>query len=273
MAKWGGVNIPQIEGNDAIFQQGMRQKADALQQAAKMKQDMESAEKEDALRRFLSGSQDEAAMKRQMAEQAFKASEAAKDRALKERELSLSNLIKGPTLTPAQEAAEKDVGKQIAAFEAGGGKAAFEKNIGALEDVKSQLESGKRDWYDRLVGGATAFAGPIMGLLAPAEKARRDQARNTAITLAKQTDPNPTEKQIETIMGQIYDPASPDEANKERIDRYLNELRAKQGAISKAAGQYQQTGYGTMGAAPSATPAPDARMQRLQELRAKAGKR
>lgn len=159
-------------------------------------------------------------------------------------------------LTPAQEAAEKTAGKQIADWEASGGRPAMDKNIQSLKEAQSELggvdatgkpAEAKRDLYDQYVGGALSGFPSIMGMVAPSEKARRDKVRNTALTIAKQTDPNPTEKQIEAIMGQVYDPSSDNDANRERVDRFLKEQQEKAANMEAAAQNYDRTGYATIG--------------------------
>lgn len=158
-------------------------------------------------------------------------------------------------LTPAQQAAERAVGKQIADFDAAGGRPAMEKNLQALTEVQADLtpdpktKQTKRDWWDRNVGGVLSTSPALMGLFASGEKARRDKARNTALTIARQTDPNPTEKQIEAIMGQIYDTSSSDEDNEARITRFLNEQRSKAAQMEAASQNYHNSGYATIGGA------------------------
>lgn len=177
-------------------------------------------------------------------------------------------------LTPAQEAAEKNVGKQIADYEVGGGRAAADKNVRALEEVRQDLAN--RDMYDRAVGAAFGNWPSILGVVGSTEKARRDKARNTALTLAKQTDPNPTEKQQETIAGQVYDPASSNDDNDARLERFNTEQAAKRAQIEGAAQRYHQTGYGTLGGGQQPARQPQSggglspeKLKRLEELRAK----
>lgn len=161
-------------------------------------------------------------------------------------------------LTPAQETAEKAVGKQIADFESAGGRPAMQKNLQSLHEVQGELgPEGNRGRYDRAVG--TVFGGfpSILGALDSTEKARRDKARNTALSIAKQTDPNPTEKQIETIMGQIYDPASSNEDNHSRITRFLGEQENKMSQMEQAAHNYHRSGYATLGGAAPLSPQPN----------------
>lgn len=152
------------------------------------------------------------------------------------------------SLTPAQEAAERTVGKQIADFASAGGRPSMQKNLQALKEVQGDLvPNGKRDLWDRAVGTAFGTSPALLGLFGSTEKARRDKARNTALTIAKQTDPNPTEKQIEAIMGQIYDPSSSNEDNESRINRFLQEQESKMSQMEQAAQNYNKTGYATLG--------------------------
>lgn len=150
-------------------------------------------------------------------------------------------------LTPAQEAAEKTYGKQLTDYETSGGRGAMEKNVAELEKVKQYLgPEGERGPWQRGVGTLFGTSPSIMGMLSSTEKAMRDKARSTALTIAKQTDPNPTEKQIEAIMGQIYDPASSNEDNAARIESFLDQTRKKAVDMESAAQRYKQTGYATM---------------------------
>lgn len=181
-----------------------------------------------------------------------------------------------PTLTPAQEQAERTVGKQIADYQAAGGKPAIEKNLQSLTEVQNELQGGKRDGYDRAVGTVFGTMPSLLGVFGSAEKARRDKARNTALTIAKQSDPNPTEKQIETIMGQIYDPASSDEDNLSRISRFHKEQTEKANNMEQASQNYNNSGYATIGGVHKGQPQASGSMgmsaqqkARLEELRAK----
>jgi hypothetical protein len=150
-------------------------------------------------------------------------------------------------LTPAQETAEKMVGKQIADYESAGGRPALEKSVGALQSVAQDLgPNGNRDAYDRTVGSLFGGFPSILGVVGSSEKARRDKAWSTANMLAKQSDPNPTQKQIENIMGQIYDPSSSNEVNAERIGRFTKEQQSKMSQMENAAKRYHTTGYATL---------------------------
>lgn len=165
-------------------------------------------------------------------------------------------------LTPAQESAERTVGKQIADFEASGGRPAMEKNLQSLKEVQGDLRGKKRDRWDRGVGALFGTSPSLLGIFGSTEKGRRDKARNTALTIAKQTDPNPTEKQIESIMGQIYDPASSDEDNEARITRFLEEQDKKMLQMEQAAQNYKRTGYATFGGpGRAAVPPPPAKIR------------
>jgi hypothetical protein len=156
-------------------------------------------------------------------------------------------------LTPAQEAAEKTAGKQIADWDAAGGRPAMQKNLDSLSGVEEDLSTNKRDAWDRGVGALLSGFPGLMGLVGSTEKARRDKARNTALTIARSTDPNPTEKQIEAIMGQIYDPASSNEDNLSRIQRFKLEQQQKANQMEQASQNYRKSGYATIGNAKPAS--------------------
>lgn len=176
-------------------------------------------------------------------------------------------LFAPPKLTPAQEAAEKKAGAQIADYNAAGGRGAMEKTVGALDTVAADLVPqkdaagnvvgpAKRDNYDRYVGGTLGDWPTLQGLFAPTEKRRRDAAWSTAHGLAKQNDPNPTEKQIKEIMGTVYDPASRNEDNAVRIARLQEEQKQKADQMEQASQNYRNTGYVTLGGPGIPSPAP-----------------
>lgn len=168
---------------------------------------------------------------------------------LKRRELSQ------PKLTPAQTASETAAGKKIADYETAGGRATSAKNIEQVGSVENDLKTGKRDLYDRKVGGLLNSFPSLMGAFAPAEKARRDKAYNAAMMLARQSDPNPTENQIRNIMGQIYDPSSDDATNLERIQRFQQQQRGVDADMAQSAANLRSTGYAMPGLSKS-SPAP-----------------
>lgn len=150
----------------------------------------------------------------------------------------------GYMLTPGARAAEEAGAKKLADYEVGGGRATAAKNIEQVGTVEDDLKNGKRDAYDRKVGGFLNNTFPsLMGSFAPAEKARRDKAYNAAVNLAKQSDPNPTETQIKNIMGQIYDPSSDDSSNLERIQRFQQQQRGVDADMSRASENLRTTGY------------------------------
>lgn len=172
-------------------------------------------------------------------------------RLLKRRELEK------PQLTPAQVEAEKVTGKKVGDWEAAGGRPTAEQNVKQIGEVRKDLADGKRDTWDRVVGGATSGFPSLMGMVAGKEKARRDKVRNTAVMLARQSDPNPTQKQIEDIMGQIYDPSSSDMDNDQRLADYERKIQSTSRDMDQAATNLRTTGYtmpGLSGAAPAMSP-------------------
>jgi len=263
------------ERNDDMLAEGQKQVVDAMNQ-----------DRDRKLRDMLQGK-----------EQSFKTSEAMRQKqeieamrqanpkaALRvgdysinpEPQDSLRNMLRH--LTPAQESAERLAGKQITDYEASGGKPNVEKNLQALSDVKDDIAN--RSVYDRVVGGALNGFPTLMGLFNPSEKARRDKVRSVANNLARQSDPNPTEQQVNAIQGQVYDSASDNAANQDRVDRFYKEQQGKAAQMEQAAQNYNSTGYVTLGgvhkgqpatpgAAPQGAETPE---QRYMRLKAKHGK-
>lgn len=162
---------------------------------------------------------------------------------LKHRELSQ------PKLTPGQTEAEKKSADELAKFETAGGRSGAEQSIKQIEEVQKDLAGGKRGWWDRNVGGALSGHPQLMGAFASKEKARRDKVRSTALMMAKQSDPNPTQKQIDDIMGQIYDPSSSDEDIKARLTDYASRIKATNEQMKQAADNLSRTGYSMPGIA------------------------
>lgn len=167
----------------------------------------------------------------------------------------------GSMMTPGQIKSEQVGAEKVANYEAGGGRATSAKNIEQVGSVESDLKSGKRDIYDRKVGGLLNSFPGLMGTFAPAEKARRDKAYNAAMMLARQSDPNPTENQIRNIMGQIYDPSSDDATNLERIQRFQQQQRGVDADMARSAENLQRTGFVMPGLAGQGRAAPQPQVQ------------
>lgn len=162
-------------------------------------------------------------------------------------------------LTPAQEAAEKEAGKKIEAYEVAGGKPSADRALSqlgqSLDEVQDNAETGTkktRDNYDRIVGGVLKGHPTLQGFFAPTEKARMDRMRNVVGNIIRQTDPNPAQSLIDQVFGQVYDPASTDSANADRIRSFYHEKKAQVGDIENASRRYHNTGYATVGASPGA---------------------
>lgn len=149
-----------------------------------------------------------------------------------------------PKLTPAQETSEKTAAKKIADWEAAGGKTTARQQLDSVRSVKEELKGGKRDYYDRVVGGLTSGMPVVMGAVAPSEKGRRDRAYSAASTRLKQLgDPNPTETRIRETMGQIYDPSSDDATNEIRLSEFERQIEETNKEMERSADNLARTGY------------------------------
>lgn len=150
-------------------------------------------------------------------------------------------------LTPAQEAAETAAGKKIGEFESGG-RQAMESNISQIQGVQKDLEGNKRDIYDRLVGGSLEGHPTLQGLLAPSEKARRDQVQNAFIGMLHEAGiPRPTQWDIQRVFGQVYDPSAPDNVNIDRLKTSVGKLQSQKAQREQELSNYKATGFATMG--------------------------
>lgn len=181
------------------------------------------------------------------------------------QESLLSKLIKQrdlnkPQLTPAQESSEKESGKKLSAWEVSGGSPAMEKNLGNQEKVLGDLKNGKRDWYDKNVGG-TLQALPLVGnslmsIFAPTEKARMDQAQGGAVHNIKAVDSAPTQVLIDQTMTRAYDPRATNEQNAERVGTDLHTGKSTKAQMEQASDNLARTGYVMPGLAGQRAPAP-----------------
>lgn len=175
---------------------------------------------------------------------------------LKRRELSQ------PKLTPGQETSEKEGGKKISAYSLAGGSPAMQKTLSAQEEVLKELRSGKRDMYDRMVGGALSKFPAMQRILAPTEKARKDKIQAAAIQNIRATDSNPAQVLIDQTLSRAYDENATDEQNIERIMADYATAKATQEDMERATGNLQRTGYimpglaGNPAGSPGGPPAP-----------------
>lgn len=157
-------------------------------------------------------------------------------RLLKRRELEK------PQLTPAETETEKKSGDELAKYETGGGRVVSDESLKTVKGVRDDLQ--KRDAYDRIVGGAVSGFPSVMGVVAPAEKARRDRAYSAAANRLKQLgDPNPTEVRIKETMGQIYDPSSDNETNDARLAAFERQLSGTRDQMEQNSANLRSTGY------------------------------
>lgn len=153
----------------------------------------------------------------------------------------------GFVLTPAEQAAESAGGKKAAEYMTGG-RAAADAAMSNLQDVQNQIQGGKRDIYDRVVGGALQNHPSIMGLLAPSEKARADKAHNATLGALKAAGiQRPTQWEVQKVFGHSYDPSSDDATNLARIQAAAKKAAEMRQQSETEVQNLQRTGYVTPG--------------------------
>jgi len=166
--------------------------------------------------------------------------------------------------------ADKAFGKEYQDWNAQGGYASVEKQLGMLENAAAKLEADPT-----LSGGAaTALPDVVRRRLYPEQmKIEQDVKQATQAALRQTLGSQFTEREGEAIMQRSYDPALPAADNIAKIRAAVQELKTK--AMEKEAASQYALKHGTLegyksgnmsGQKPQGT---DAKMRRLQELRAK----
>lgn len=150
-------------------------------------------------------------------------------------------------LTPAQQAAETAGGKKVSEYMTGG-RASSQAAEDQMGDVKKELVAGKRDWYDKTVGGALQNHPGLMGAFAPSEKARADKVQQATIGALKAAGiQRPTQWEVQKIFGQNYDSTAPTELIISRIDAAAKKMAAMRTQAETEASNLGRTGYVTPG--------------------------
>jgi hypothetical protein len=174
-----------------------------------------------------------------------------KDASITAGKVHIDPRMKEPTatvmLTPAQKAAETDAGKKVSEFK-GGGRESAASNIGQMQGVLNDIDTGKRDAWDRTVGGGLDHWPTLQGFLAPTEKSRRDTAQNAMLSMLHDAGiPRPTQWDIQRVFGQVYDPSADDATNKVRLQNAVSKMAQHKAAMENMVNQYDKTGYATIG--------------------------
>lgn len=167
---------------------------------------------------------------------------------IKVGDISVSGIERKPMLmqlTPAQEAAEKEAGKELSRYGAGGGSATIEKNLSLMEQTAKQLEKDKPGILTRAAG---ALPKTLRDFVVPEDVEREDQIR-TAIqsSLREIMGPQYTEREGLELMQRSYNPRLSAEQNMSKIRTAARELMKRKAEKDAALSRYQTTGYATIG--------------------------
>lgn len=187
----------------------------------------------------------------------------------------------GAKPSPAQSAADSTFGKDYAEYQAGGGSAAVDKNIGLLESGIADLEAPGE------LTSSSSSAFPILGsdaaqdVINPNMAAVRDKIRSAIQgTLRQVLGPQFTEKEGQAIFNRAFNPRLSDAENARRARVELAALKEMAEHKEEAARYYEKNGT-LRGFKPATNKArgkgilkSDAteqkELQRLEELRRKA---
>lgn len=148
-----------------------------------------------------------------------------------------------PQLTKGQEAADTAFGKEYADYQAGGGKAGIEKNIGLLSGAVENLKSGKAKtggWTTKIPGLSSDV---VQEALNPEMIAARDSIRGAIQNTLRQTlGPQFTEKEGTDIFNRAFNPRLSPQENIRRAEAVIQELQTRIDAKDKSVRQFEQAG-------------------------------
>ena len=141
--------------------------------------------------------------------------------------------------TVAQDATDRAVGKDYAAWASGQPQANFNKSMAQLDEVIGNLSSG-----ENLTGlGQNITPEFAKGLITPKSKATRDAVweivqRNLRETLGAQF----TQKEGEMLMARAYDEALSEEENVKRVQRLKDQIEQAMSAKEAQMDYYEKNG-------------------------------
>lgn len=169
-------------------------------------------------------------------------------------------------MLPGQEAADKDFGKEYSDWNQKGGRAGYMKNRAALEAAITELENDPS-----LTGGAKGYTPDfIMPAVSEKTAAIEQKVKASVLGAVKQLGANPTDTDLKEIYKSIWDKRLSPTENVNKIRAELERMDI-QAAAKNQSSKYFESTRGTLTGQGMATQnsATDAKMKRLQELRAK----
>jgi hypothetical protein len=148
-----------------------------------------------------------------------------------------------PQLTVGQEAADKAFGKEYSDYQAGGGRAGLERNIGLLGGAVEKLKTGQAKtggWTTKIPGLSSDV---VQESINPEMIAARDAIRGAIQSTLRQTlGAAFTEKEGQAIFERAFNPRLSPEENVKRAQSVIQELQAQVDAKDKSVRQFEQAG-------------------------------
>lgn len=144
-------------------------------------------------------------------------------------------------LTPGEEAADKAYGKDFADYEAGGGRASVEKNLGLLRGAIEEMRG--RGAKDRAGGTSGLFGNTAMDVFNPEASSTRDKIYGAIQGTLKQVlGGQYTEREGQAIFNRAYNPRLSNEENIRRAEAELNALQAMADQKESSGKHFARTG-------------------------------
>lgn len=166
----------------------------------------------------------------------------AKDEKQRDRDLKLQiaqlNSDKKSLLTPGQQALDKNFAKEYDDWTKTG-EATVDKNLQRLEEAKQKLKDSKDDLV-----GYSGLQGRLPNILRSESSKTIQQDVQAAAqgSLRATLGPQFTEKEGERIMNMAYDPTLSPQANIDKIDLAIQEIKAQKLAQNAKAGYFEKNG-------------------------------
>jgi hypothetical protein len=147
----------------------------------------------------------------------------------------------GPKLTEGQKATDKEYGKEYVDYEAGGGRATVDKNLGLLEEGIAELSKGGKS--DRSGGTSGILGDRAMEVFNQDAAVTRDKIRSAIQGTLKQVLGGQfTQNEAEAMFNRAYNPRFTNEQNIAKATTELNALKQMLAAKDSAAQYFKQNG-------------------------------
>jgi hypothetical protein len=145
----------------------------------------------------------------------------------------------------------KKVGDIAAKYNADGGNANAQKQLQAIDEVIADLKSGKIKLGT--IGKQIPYGDreAVLSRTDPQAKAALDKVRGAMNLRAALADPNPTERQMNAVLGRAIDPTLSNDLNIDKLTKARNELAQ---AVDARQREFQKYGFASAPTAPAKKP-------------------